>query len=782
MERVVVAAWWTLISVSIVGFAAAGSDPSNEVWYLAVAGLCTVGALVSVLYRSPARRGAWLLLCGALACDFLGDLSYWLIDRYTTGEVPQPSVCDVFFLLTYPLLALGLLGLARSNRSDDRSGIIDSVILGLGFLAVVWDFALADYLAKADVGLADRIVGFAYPAFDVIVFLVAIRVTVRLDRRQPAAWMLFLGTAALVVADLRYTVLTTADAYLPGHAVDALWLAFYCCLALAAGTANLHKVLPGPPLDERRLSKVRFLVIVATMLLVPTLDLVMTERPGVHLSRTLGMFIVLMVVGRLYSLVNSVERANHEIEVGATHDPLTGLTNRVAFTEQISARLDKLSGARVVMFVNLSDFKAINDTMGHRYGDLVLAEVAERVRTVFPDGLVSRFGGDEFAATFDVPLDTTEPEYAARRWCAERANAVLDVINRDFEIDGLTLSLNVSIGSAVSTNQHPDPTELLRSADIALYQAKRRGPGSHDIFEESYYATRVDEIQLRLDLQHSIRRSQLRLMYQPIIDIQRNRVSSVEALIRWDHPTRGLVSPLEFIPLAEQSGYIVEVGRWALETAAAQLRSWQTNVPGAARLGVSVNVSGRQLEPEFVGLVDRVVRSNQLRPSDLLLEVTESVPIVGGEDVLTILRRLRELGVRLGVDDFGTGYSSLSFLHHFPIDVIKIDRSLVTDLETSERAFAIFQTVRDLTDAVEAVNVAEGVEVRSQVDLLRNAGCQLLQGYYFAPPLTPAAFVQFFTDFTRDHTPKPDVSPREVSQRDVFDAQVGDHHAASPTR
>ena len=417
----------------------------------------------------------------------------------------------------------------------------------------------------------------------------------------------------------------------------------------------------------------------------------------------------------------------------AFHDVLTGLENRFLFLDRLGHALTRAGRGgdpTAVLYLDLDDFKAVNDRLGHAEGDKLLKAVAQRLRAVTRDSdTVARLGGDEFAIIIEE-TDRVEAEQAAAR--------ILATLTPPFELGDRPIEVRVSIGIATQSFDGADADELLRRADIAMYAAKAAGGNRHAGYEPRLYDATVARMELKADLRGALERGEMSIAYQPIVDLETARITGSEALMRWNHPDRGTVAPVDFIPLAEESGLILELGRWILATACQQTRDWQ-DATGRAGLTVSVNLSGRQiLDPDLVADVRRSLSQSGLAPQDLTLEITESELVQDVAPTVATLKALKGLGVRLAIDDFGTGYSSLSYLRQFPIDILKIDQSFVSSLDGSTDSTALLRSILDLSATLRLETVAEGIEETAQRDILRGLGAQRGQGYLFARPMAPA--------------------------------------------
>jgi diguanylate cyclase (GGDEF)-like protein/PAS domain S-box-containing protein len=428
----------------------------------------------------------------------------------------------------------------------------------------------------------------------------------------------------------------------------------------------------------------------------------------------------------------SEERLRHD----AFHDPLTGLPNRALFADHVRltiARAKRVASRRfAVLFCDLDRFKIINDSLGHVAGDQLLVEVARRLESCLRQGdTVARVGGDEFTILLDDLADEEEAVAVAER--------VQKEVSAPINLSGRDVFTTVSIGLATGTGSYSDPEDILRDADTAMYRAKSLGKARHVVFDHSMHASAVNLLQIETDLRKALEREQFYLLYQPIVSLGNFKLCGFEALVRWHHPERGLISPLDFIPIAEETGQIIGIGEWALHEACRQMREWQEKFPQASPIFMSVNLSAKQFNHSLlIAQIDNVLRRTGLSPRQLKLEITEGAVMDNIDTASDMLRHLRDLGVQLAIDDFGTGYSSLSYLHRFPIDTLKIDRSFVTRMANNHENVEIVRTIVMLAQALGMDVVAEGVETKEQLKLLRDLQCEYGQGYYFSRPSSPA--------------------------------------------
>jgi len=436
--------------------------------------------------------------------------------------------------------------------------------------------------------------------------------------------------------------------------------------------------------------------------------------------------------GQLEQSLAELSRLKEQLRYQAYHDPLTNLGNRSLFVERVDERLAKPAGDKVpvVLFLDLDDFKVVNDTLGHAAGDRLLAAAADRIRScVRTDDLAARLGGDEFAILIEDQPDLSR--------AIAVANRIIESLKLSFPIDGQEMTVAGSIGIAAAKSETAGADELLRNADVAMYIAKANGKGRAAVFEATMHAAIVERHALSAELSRSLGRGELAVFYQPIVALATGALVGVEALVRWRHPVRGMVPPDEFIPLAEENGTILTLGRWVLEEACRQVAEWKSLGP-AHGLTVTVNLSASQLrEPTFIDDIDRIVAESGLRPGQLVLEMTETAMFHDTSTTIARLEALRTRGIRIAVDDFGTGYSSLGYLRRFRVDILKIAREFVGD-DSDDGAFA--SAIIALGRSLGLTIVAEGIEEPWQLERLRTLGCELGQGYFFARPVDAAGF------------------------------------------
>jgi diguanylate cyclase (GGDEF)-like protein/PAS domain S-box-containing protein len=438
------------------------------------------------------------------------------------------------------------------------------------------------------------------------------------------------------------------------------------------------------------------------------------------------------VVGILGSYEDITERqfAQEKIRYQALHDLLTGLPNRTLFNEELSVSLANAANSQsllAVMFLDLDRFKTINDTLGHAIGDRLLQGVAERLTTCLQDsGIVARWGGDE--------LTVLLPQLNCIEEAAKVAQRILDTIKQPFNLEGHQLHISSSIGIALYPQNGEDAETLLRNADASLYRVKQQGRNNYQFYTAAMNSQASELLVLENELHHALDRGEFVVHYQPQVNTTTGEITGMEALVRWQHPKFGLVTPAKFIPLAEETGLIVPIGEWVLKTACTQNKAWQD--AGLPPLRVAVNLSARQFQQPFLlNIVSQTLQQTGLSPKFLELEITETIAMQDVDLTRTILTKLYQMGINLSIDDFGTGYSSLGYLKQFPLHSLKIDKSFVRDVATDPQNAGIINAIMTLGRGFNLRVIAEGVETEAEKDWLRSFQCEEMQGYLSSPPL-----------------------------------------------
>ncbi len=430
--------------------------------------------------------------------------------------------------------------------------------------------------------------------------------------------------------------------------------------------------------------------------------------------------------------IDDQKATEEKLNYYARHDTLTNLPNRVEFMNHLKAAVERANENEMsrfaVLFLDLDRFKVVNDSLGHVVGDKLLIAIADRLRTyVRPGDVVARLGGDEFTILLNRTGGAEEVSQVAER--------VQRNLSKPFKIDNYEVFTSASIGIIVSDEIMRQPEDFLRDADSAMYRAKEAGKARYEIFDREMHVRNMNLLQIETDLRHAVERDEFEVLYQPIVALDDGVVEEFEALIRWRHPAHGLITPNEFVGVAEETGLIIEIGGWILEQSCKQIARWQKKC--STQLSVSVNLSAKQLmHPSLTKQVTQILNRTGLKPRQLKLEVTESTVMEHSERAMSVLKELDELGILLSTDDFGTGYSSLSYLQRFPFDRLKIDRSFIDKMDQDEKSGAIVKTILMLGENLGIEVVAEGIENEKQLEHLKRLGCRLGQGYLFSRPVT----------------------------------------------
>ena len=688
--------------------------------------------------RADRRRyWSWGFVAAAMSGYLVSDAlqGYHEVVRHLSDS---PDRTDVIF---YVFMFAGLLGFANSRRNVVLRWLftLDMVTIALSGSAVLWYFLAGPSATSEGHSIHSVVYAIIYPLGDLILLLAAVRTLQRGVPRssQRAVRTIAAGILTYVAADTIFGYLGLHQGYRGGDLVDVVSVATASLFAVAGALqarATAHE--PSPAAARTGSSWMSYGAAAAVFALVFVVQRHESFFPDLTV---LGVATVIAIVVATSQLLGqralTTERTKNEGLVGelrhqAFHDSLTGLANRTLFNERLEhalARRRSLSANHAVLMIDLDGFKSVNDSLGHKAGDELLRTVGDRLTGAVRRGdTVARFGGDEFALLLE--------DVSGVRDAVELVEHLLGAVRKPMTTAGRTLIPEASIGVALTTEEPLSAEELLRYADAAMYLAKQERTSHYRVFESAMQSALAERVELEADLPGAAGRGELRVFYQPILDLASQEVMGFEALVRWMHPTRGLLQPAAFVPLAETCGLIHEIDTWVLSEATEEASQWQEGNLG--RLSVHVNLSPLQLrEPDLVDTVREALFAAGLEPTLLTLELVESSVMDDLELAKARLTELKTLGVRIAVDDFGTGYSSLSHLRSLPIDELKIDKSFIAAMKDSVQANTLVRSLIQLGAALGIDTVAEGIEDSEQLLRLQGEECLQGQGYLFARPL-----------------------------------------------
>jgi diguanylate cyclase (GGDEF)-like protein len=714
----------------------------------------TAAAIVCVRTRSraltDAHRRGWLLL-GLSAASWASGQAIWTFYEVSGSAAPFPSLADVGYLLAVPLALAAIWSFADRTRSSTWAvAVLDGLILAGGLLSISWPLVLGpSWDAGADsafeVGLT-----LAYPIGTLVVASIALFGLMHEDRKDGPVPLMQLtgGFLVLVAADSTFVWTTLQGTETAVSIADIGWITGYLTLLFAATRYPLTSVAgttalePAPSLRRAVLPLtvvgVAWAIRIGQVATGAEEDRFLTGVTVVTVALVLCRYLMTMrenqeLTSELRSKIGELTAREQQLSHQAFHDPLTGLANRRLFSDRVEHALNRsrrTGDLTAVLFVDLDDFKTVNDSLGHAAGDRLLAAVAARLSgCVRPGDTVARLGGDEFGVLLEEMEGTEHASVVARR--------ILESLDVAFPLDGRQVFTRASVGVATADlTTGRAGADLLSDADVALYAAKGAGKSTFREFERSMRVGALERLELSQDLRQAIVQNQFFCHYQPIVDLVTGRTVAIEALLRWDHPHRGLVAPSSFIELAEESGMIGEIGMAVLQMASWQTANWRAEGKVPANLELHVNLSGRQLEDTYlVEKIHRVLASTGMPAQLLVLEITESVAVEIGATHVGVLEQLRALGIRLAIDDFGTGYSSLNYLRALPVDVLKIDRAFAQTVD-GETDTVLLEAIVRLGHSLGIEMIAEGIELDEQAATLKRLGCRRAQGYLFHRPLS----------------------------------------------
>jgi diguanylate cyclase (GGDEF)-like protein len=692
--------------------------------------------LATILRVNAGDRLVWLILTLGQVLSLVGNAVWYISPVLRKIEMPFPSVADAMFLGSYGISIVGLIWVVqRRSRGQGWAPLLDVAIITAGLAAISYVTVIDPQMQATGLSLTTKLVAAAYPLIDLAILAVVARLAIAGGMGTPSVLLLICWGASQLVGDTMFASASVGGSFSFGHPSFAGWLLAYTFL----GTAALHPsrsdlMVRVPRRVSTGMGKGKLALLGVASLLAPAeliFQLLFEADDALEITvlSALTILIFVLVFIRMAGLMRVLATSEAVTRHTALHDGMTGLANRSLVVDRATQALRaalRSNDAVSLLMVDLDGFKQVNDGLGHEAGDDLLRHVAQRLEAcVRPGDTAARWGGDEFC----VLLPHTDEGAAA-----VVAQRIVQALAVPVAYKGSELSVGASVGIAGSADGR-SAEELFRNADVAMYAAKAKGKGVYEFFQPSMHADILQSMALRNDLEHAISNDEFVVDYQPLVDLGSGKFVGVEALVRWNHPRRGLVPPAEFIGLAEQTGLIVELGQLVLRRACVAVSAWRRDHPNASDLNLSVNFSARQLvDPALKTQVMDVLKASGLDPTALTVEVTESLLVDESSGSVQMLASLREAGIKVAIDDFGTGYSALGSLRTLPADVVKIDRSFVRHLKShADRAFA--RSIVSVIQTLGMETVAEGIETEEQAAHMQALGCDRGQGFFFARPM-----------------------------------------------
>jgi diguanylate cyclase (GGDEF)-like protein len=743
---------------------------------------------------------AWGMIAFSAFAFALGD-TVWMILELGLSEPPFPSLADVFYLLNYPLLLAGVLLLPEkpTTRGEQIKKVLDGGIVMVASILAFWNFLMGPLVAlNAEYPLLEQAILLAYPIGDLVLLWALVRIIYKRsdqwEENDVPAFLLAASLVVTIVADCVYTYQAVLGTYVSGGFLDIFWRAGILLIGLA-GISQVTVIqsfkskgrFPGRLESFVRSARaitpyLPYLWLIAAYIILMRSITYPTHMDFLSLSLTVGGIIGLVLLRQMITLAENdklnlelqqtmeqlqsqageLEKANRELQNEITerktveqkltydslHDAMTGLPNRVLFLDRLGQAIEyckrRTDYTFAVLFVDIDQFKVINDSLGHLTGDQLLISAGKRMKEgLRSSDTVARLGGDEFAILLEITGEENSVLMITEK--------LQESLNLPFKLDGHELYITASIGIVINLEGYIHPEEVLRDADIAMYQAKASGKARFETFDITMRSHAFSRLQLEQEMRTALENGEFQLYYQPILSMKSNQLISFEALIRWAHPTRGLLLPGDFLAVAEESGLILPIEKWVLDEACAQLKKWHEHYPLLQEVSVNVNISNRKFsQPNFIEGVMGTLRRHDLRPEALKLEITENVLISNYAAANEVFTKLRDLGVQLEIDDFGSGYSALGYLQHFPISAIKIDKSFVDEIGKSRRGTELIRAIVSMARELGMEAIAEGIETGEQLDELKSLSCDFGQGFLLSRPLDKESAEKILESYERE--------------------------------
>ncbi|WP_254639145.1 bifunctional diguanylate cyclase/phosphodiesterase [Cohnella sp. GbtcB17] len=682
------------------------------------------------------RRGFWLMVGTGLILNALSNCQL-LYKQLASSATEYSAFSYVIWLIAYCFFLAALFCKYRSvyGRSAGAGYIFNIVVFTITAVSVSVHFVINPIISIPDESPFVTLLSAAYPLASLSIFLLTLILYYTLLQQgalTPSMLYVVWGMLCQIAGDLGFAYLSEQQAQNSGQFVDVLWVLALLLIGLggrSAGDGPTAPIQESEP-DMRIKESVFPYASIAGLVVL----FVLGSRWDFN-ALSLGLLLLfLLIVGRQLRMMRVLNELMGEYRHLAYHDPLTGLKNRIGFRQDLERIIGKTDVRAGLLLIELDRFKVINDTLGHHAGDRILIQTAERLRrSVGVRSPLYRLGGDEFVVIL------TDAENS---WCAAAADRILGQFREPFRCEEIEIIVTPSIGISIYPDNGCTSNDLLKYADAAMYLAKESGKNSFRFYDTELHAIMARKMKLEHELRRAIERRQFKLHYQPKVELRTERIIGMEALLRWEHPELGVVSPAEISPVAEETGQIVAIGDWVLGRACEQNKAWQDK--GYPPLCISVNVSVRQFQHrEFLMSVCSVLQRTGLPAGYLELEITESI-MQNVKESTDVLRALRKMGIGVSIDDFGTGYSSLFIIPKLPIDRIKIDKSFIDDIDDRVQ-LSMLKTIIDLGLSLNLGVVAEGIECERQRQVLVAHGCPVGQGYLYSKPVSPEAFEEMLS-------------------------------------
>lgn len=700
--------------------------------------LQTIGIFFSLIQFNKAynktdnpQKKFWQLLAIGTVFYLIGNI-FWLCIQIINGEYSSTSVEFFFWLVARIIYLVALFYRVRGINTTEFKEIysFNILIFMITIASVTVYYLIEPTVNYAENSIIAIIITLTYPTVNLSILLMISLLGYLVYKKVETNTMLFLVAGFLMTfsGDTLFSYLETYHSYSPGGLVNYFWLIGVWLIGLTGYYAKDNKEIRDLTSTNFDMQKIILNPYISTFILIV---LVIHSYNWAVNSLSFGLLIVIgMIIFRQLLIIKENNGLIREFSYLAYHDPLTGLSNRTEFKETLESEMKRVQDKEIVlMLIDLDRFKVANDTLGHQVGDEILVKAAERIEEVLgPNMKVFRLGGDEFAVIILQEMDSK---------CNVLAEKILQNIQKPFKLNDYEISLTASIGISVFPKTGRSYEELFKFADTAMYLAKDSGKNGFKYYDDNLSEVMERRLKIESDLRKGLEKNQFELYYQPKVSLDSREITGVEALLRWNHPELGWISPVEFIPIAEETGQVMAIGEWVLRNACRQNQIWREK--GLPSIRMSVNVSVKQFQHGgLVRIVKKALEESGLSPHYLEIEVTESI-MQNTSESSEVLHQFREMGIQISIDDFGTGYSSLNIIQQLPIDTIKLDRSFITDIE-NENQLSMVKTIINLGENLKLNVVAEGIETEYQLTKLIESGCQIGQGFLFSKPVEPDQF------------------------------------------